>query len=66
MSKKLARVNCNVCVACGVCAKLCPIEAISILKGCYALVDVEKCVGCGKCAAMCPAGCIEVKEREQE
>ena len=27
------------CVACGVCVKVCPKEAISIYKGCYAQID---------------------------
>ena len=44
------------CVACGVCALQCPRDAISIHKGCYALVDIGKCVGCGLCEKACPAG----------
>ena len=38
------------------------IEAIEIIKGCYAAVCQEKCVGCGICAKNCPAGCIEISE----
>ncbi len=51
------------CVACGVCALQCPREAISIFKGCYAVVDVMKCVGCGICEKACPAGSIMVSEQ---
>jgi len=61
--KKLAIVNRAVCVACGVCMKTCPREAISIHRGYYAVVDDAKCVGCGPCAKACPAGCISTKER---
>ncbi len=50
------------CVACGVCAKACPREAISIYRGCYAVVDISKCVGCGMCEKACPAGTIRVEE----
>ncbi|MBP3241960.1 4Fe-4S binding protein [Oribacterium sp. P6A1] len=50
------------CVACGVCARQCPREAISIYKGCYAKVDFSKCVGCGLCEKACPAGSINVSE----
>ncbi len=50
------------CVACGVCALTCPREAISIFKGCYAVVDESKCVGCGLCEKACPAGTIRVME----
>ena len=50
------------CVACGVCALSCPREAISIYKGCYAVVDGNICVGCGICEKACPAGSIRVEE----
>ena len=63
--KKLAAADRKVCVACGVCMKACPKGAISIYKGCYAVVDEAKCVGCGLCGKACPAGCIEVKERSE-
>ena len=63
--KKLAVVDKSICVACGVCAAKCPRDAISIYKGCYALVD-EKCVGCGICARACPAGCISVEAKEAD
>ena len=61
--KKLAVVDQNICVACGVCMKACPRNAISIHRGCYAQIQSEKCVGCGLCAKTCPAGCITVTER---
>ena len=63
--KKLAVVNCKVCVACGVCMKTCPRSAITIYRGCHAAVDEARCVGCGLCAKACPAGCIITKERSE-
>ena len=62
MKVKKAANDINRCVACGVCANQCPREAISIYKGCYAVVDVALCVGCGMCEKACPAGCISVEE----
>ena len=56
----------NRCVACGVCAGQCPREAISIYRGCYAVVDIAKCVGCGICENACPAGSIRVEEVSDE
>ena len=61
MARK-ADVDKKVCVACGVCVKACPKQAIYIHKGCYAVVKAELCVGCGICGKNCPAGCIEVRE----
>ena len=64
--KRLALVDQNICVACGVCAKTCPKGAISIYQGCYAIVDEGKCVGCGLCGKACPAECISIKERSED
>ncbi|KIR03983.1 4Fe-4S ferredoxin, iron-sulfur binding protein [Lachnospiraceae bacterium TWA4] len=65
MAKKLANVETNRCVACGVCALECPKEAIRVWKGCYAIVDNKLCVGCGKCSKLCPADCIQIDKREE-
>lgn len=61
--KKLAVIDRSICVACGVCVKGCPRSAISIHRGCYAMVNADKCVGCGLCGSTCPAGCISTAER---
>ena len=63
--KKLAFIDKNICVACGVCLKTCRKGALAIYRGCFAQVDAENCVGCGLCAKACPAGCITVKERSE-
>ena len=62
--KKWAAPDQSICVSCGACRKACPRGAISIWKGCYAVVDRENCVGCGICAKTCPADCIAIKEVE--
>ena len=58
---KKAKVDKNVCVACGVCVKTCPKSVISIVNGCYAMVSRASCVGCGLCERSCPAGAIRVE-----
>jgi len=65
MAKMVAAIDKGICVACGACMKACPKGAISIYRGCYALVDHAKCVGCGICGKTCPAGCITVHERSE-
>lgn len=62
-AKKYAEVNRKRCVACGACMKVCPKDAISVWKGCYAKADPALCIGCGRCSKTCPADCIELKER---
>ena len=49
MAKYKAENERDRCVACGVCVKVCPRDAISIHKGCYAVVDENLCIGCGIC-----------------
>ncbi|TYQ15140.1 UNVERIFIED_CONTAM: 4Fe-4S dicluster protein [Acetivibrio alkalicellulosi] len=59
--KKRAIIPKNQCVACGVCVKVCPRNAISIISGVYAKVDDSLCVGCGLCAKACPASIIKME-----
>ena len=61
--KKIAAADKRICVACGACMKACTKGAITIHRGCYALMDESRCVGCCLCAKTCPAGCITVQER---
>ena len=62
--KRKAFVEQADCVACGCCVKVCPLEAIRIISGIMAQVDMGKCVGCGKCAKECPASVITGREVE--
>ncbi|MFY9174163.1 MAG: 4Fe-4S binding protein [Peptococcia bacterium] len=61
---KKAIVNKKECVACGVCKKICPHRAITILHGVYADVDRDLCIGCKKCQKACPASVIKVVQKE--
>ena len=60
--KRKASVDQQYCVACGCCAKVCPMGAIEIYKGIVAKINEAKCVGCGKCSKECPASIIEMRE----
>ena len=66
MGKKRRRavVDQKACVACGCCVKVCPLQAIAVVRGVAARVDGAKCVGCGKCAREGPASVIEIREVE--
>ena len=62
--RKRAFVDTDHCVACGCCVKVCPLQAIEIVRGVMAQVRQDKCVGCGKCARECPASVIKIREVE--
>lgn len=48
------RNKCQVgCIACTLCAKKCPSEAITIENN-LAKIDYTKCTNCGTCATVCP------------
>ena len=52
--RRRAVVDPSACVACGCCVKVCPLQAIEIVRGVMAQVRQDKCVGCGRCTHRCP------------
>lgn len=63
--RRKAAVDSAACVACGCCVKVCPLQAIEVVRGVTARVREETCVGCGRCARECPASVIEIREVEE-
>lgn len=58
----LAVVNEDLCSGCGLCASVCPFDAIEIKEEGgrrIAKVNVIRCKGCGACAATCPSGAMQ-------
>jgi heterodisulfide reductase subunit A len=55
-----AVVDAGRCGSCGVCAAVCPYQAIGPGPQGSSVVDDDRCRGCGGCAASCPSGAIEM------
>jgi len=51
------KVNKEVCVNCGACEPVCPVQAISEV-GEKRNIDASKCIDCGACAGTCPVSAI--------
>jgi coenzyme F420 hydrogenase subunit beta len=47
----------DLCVGCGICLGLCPVNAISLKKSSTLTVDFNhvRCIGCNLCVRLCPA-----------
>jgi ferredoxin len=54
-----ALVDTELCVGCGTCESVCPVEAISI-EG-QARIHIERCIGCGRCVQECPEGALSLQ-----
>lgn len=43
----------NICINCGACEGVCPVNCISPGEEIF-VIDEEKCIDCGSCQSVCP------------
>jgi len=60
----LYQINKERCSACGLCADVCPVSAISQV-GEYS-IDETVCTECGMCAEDCPSGAVDCIPEESD
>lgn len=54
----------DLCVSCGACEAVCPVNSIELVDGTPKLVGL--CIGCGMCYANCPQVEFDIEELEEE
>ena len=62
ISGNTAKINADLCTACGRCAELCRFDAVRLEGGVYS-IDELACEGCGVCHKLSPAQAVEFPER---
>lgn len=56
----LPRIHEDKCIKCGLCAKQCPVDACTHVKGEYPQINKEECIKCYCCQEFCPADAISL------
>lgn len=54
------KMDYNICVACGECARCCPPKAIDMSSG-KPVIDEKKCIKCFCCQELCPKKAVMIK-----
>lgn len=63
MSSFIAAYDETLCIACGACAAICPMDALVDLPSGKIHLNPERCIGCGLCTTRCPTGALVLERK---
>jgi ferredoxin len=68
MTEQLHAVDFETCIGDGICAEVCPENAIELVneKAATAEDRVDECLYCGQCVAVCPTESLQMPKLEME
>jgi len=52
----------ELCVHCGACISICPVEVFSVADDKKVVADSQKCIRCGVCVTVCPLSALSLPE----
>ena len=58
--QKGINVDLDLCINCGACYSLCPVDAISFAEDYSMIFDEEKCISCSLCVDTCPTRALTI------
>jgi hypothetical protein len=50
------------CIACGICVRVCPADALSVND--TVIINMERCWGCGRCVKICPKKALSYRKEK--
>jgi Pyruvate/2-oxoacid:ferredoxin oxidoreductase delta subunit len=66
-SSFFSTVDIKTCSGCGICARRCPVDAVTMRAfsngKIFPEININQCIGCGVCSRFCPSKSIELKRR---
>lgn len=60
--KRVVKKDETICIDCGACVSLCPVNAITLEDDWTVEVKDKECIGCKLCSYSCPTKAIKVEE----